>query len=266
MTDTWEVLAVRYGAHTNRQRHQNFINADPHEGPMPLDYFVWAVRNEDRCIVVDIGFDAEEGQRRGRTVDRSPREGLAMAGIDASSIEDVVVTHLHYDHAGTISHFPEANFHLQELEMQFATGPHMAREAFGVPYTPDHVCELVRKVFEGRVVFHSGDREIAPGVSVHLIGGHTMGLQCVRVRTRRGWVVLASDAAHFYENLERSAPFPIVYSVADMLAGHDHMADLAESPDHIIPGHDPLVTKLYPALSSDLTGIVAKLDAAPSPR
>ena len=150
--------------------------------------------------------------------------------------------------------------------MRFATGPHMARPTFATAYTPDHVCNLVRKTFQGRVVFHDGDREIAPGVSVHLLGGHTMGLQCVRVRTRRGWIVLASDAAHFFENMERSAPFPIVFSVADMLAGHDRIASLADSSDHIIPGHDPLVTNIYPAYNDSLNGIVSRLDADPSPR
>lgn len=150
--------------------------------------------------------------------------------------------------------------------MHFATGPHMARRAFATPYTPDHVCNLVRKAFQGRVVFHDGDREIAPGVSVHLLGGHTMGLQCVRVRTRRGWVVLASDAAHFFENMEQSAPFPIVFSVADMLKGHDRIAGLADSADHIVPGHDPLVTTIYPAYSDALKGIVFRLDVDPRGR
>ena len=266
MTDTWEVTAVRYGTHANRKRHENFIGADPHDGDMPLDYFVWLIRNEERSIVVDVGFDEAEGKRRGRSVERAPRDGLAMLGIDSSKVRDVIITHLHYDHAGTIDHFAEASFHLQEREMHFATGPHMARRAFATPYTPDHVCNLVRKAFQGRVVFHDGDREIAPGVSVHLLGGHTMGLQCVRVRTRRGWVVLASDAAHFFENMEQSAPFPIVFSVADMLKGHDRIAGLADSADHIVPGHDPLVTTIYPAYSDALKGIVFRLDVDPRGR
>ena len=266
MTETWEVSAIRYGTKADRKRHENFIDADPHDGFMPLDYFIWALRNEEQTIVVDTGFDEAEGRRRNRAIERAPREGLGMLGIDAAKVQDVIITHLHYDHAGTVGHFPEARFHVQEQEMRFATGPHMARRAFATPYTPDHVCDLVRKVFHGKVVFHDGDRVIAPGVSVHLLGGHTMGLQCVRVRTRRGWVVLASDGAHFYENMERSAPFPIVFSVADMLAGHNRMVDLAESPDHIIPGHDPLAAKLYPAQSEGLEGIVARLDAPPKAR
>jgi glyoxylase-like metal-dependent hydrolase (beta-lactamase superfamily II) len=110
------------------------------------------------------------------------------------------------------------------------------------------------------VRFHNGDGEIAPGVSVHLIGGHTMGLQVVRVATRRGWVVLASDASHFYANMEEVRPFPIVYSVADMVQGYRRLESLAQSPEHIIPGHDPLVLERYPAPSPELEGIAVRLD------
>jgi glyoxylase-like metal-dependent hydrolase (beta-lactamase superfamily II) len=171
-----------------------------------------------------------------------------------------VVTHLHYDHIGNFELFPAATFHLQDLEMKYATGRHMAQPVFGGAYEVEDVVGMVRRVYAGRVRFHDGDAELAPGVSVHLIGGHTMGLQVVRVATRRGWVVLASDASHFYANMEEVRPFPIVYSVADMVGGYDRLRALAESPGHIIPGHDPLVLERYPAPAAALQGIVARLD------
>ena len=114
--------------------------------------------------------------------------------------------------------------------------------------------------------FHDGVDELAPGLTVHHVGGHTMGLQVARVWTRRGWVVLASDASHFYANMEQGRPFPIVYNVADMLDGHKQLYRLASSPDHVIPGHDPLVLKRYPAPRPGLEGIVARLDADPRPQ
>jgi glyoxylase-like metal-dependent hydrolase (beta-lactamase superfamily II) len=110
------------------------------------------------------------------------------------------------------------------------------------------------------VRFHSGDAQLAPGISVHLIGGHTMGLQAVRVATRRGFVVLASDASHFYANMGEARPFPIVYNVADMMEGWAKLRSLAESEGHVIPGHDPLVLERYPAPSKELQGIVVRLD------
>jgi glyoxylase-like metal-dependent hydrolase (beta-lactamase superfamily II) len=69
----------------------------------------------------------------------------------------------------------------------------------------------------------------------------------VRVATARGDVVLASDAAHLYANIEQAIPFPVVVDVLAYLEALRTLARLAPSPDHIIPGHDPLVIDRYPA-------------------
>ena len=85
----------------------------------------------------------------------------------------------------------------------------------------------------------------------------------MRVWTRRGWVVVASDASHLYANMEQGRPFPIVYNVADMLEGHRRLAQLAQSPRHIVPGHDPLVMRRYQAPGRELDGVAVRLDAEP---
>jgi glyoxylase-like metal-dependent hydrolase (beta-lactamase superfamily II) len=261
--DTYEVYAVKYATMQNRFRRDNFIIADDHDSPMPLDYFVWAIVNPERTVIVDTGFTPAEGKIRGRNVVRLPREGLAMLGIEAAKVQDVVVTHMHYDHAGTLEDFPAAKFHVNDLEMAYASGRQMCVSTFRHAFTAEHVCAMIRSLFEGRVAFHRGDEEIAPGISVHHIGGHTPGMQSVRVKTRRGWVVLASDASHFYEEMERSMPFPVVYHVGDMVEGWAKLKRLAESPQHVIPGHDPLVLKRYPAPKPALEGVVVRLDVEP---
>jgi glyoxylase-like metal-dependent hydrolase (beta-lactamase superfamily II) len=255
----YEVYAIKYAHHERRASH-NFIGGDPHDGPMPLDYFVWLVRGGGREIVVDTGFSAAMAAKRGRRHLRCPTEGLRLLGVSSSELRDVVITHLHYDHVGGFELFPRATFHLQEREMRYATGRYMCQECFRGAFEAEDVVGMVRRVYDGRVQFHDGDAELMPGVSVHLIGGHTMGLQVVRVATRRGAVVLASDASHFYANMEQVRPFPIVWSVAEMVDGYRRLRDLAESPAHIIPGHDPLVLQRYPAPSGALEGIVARLD------
>ena len=184
----------------------------------------------------------------------------ALLGIDAAQVKDVVITHLHYDHVGNFELFPAATLHLQELEMRYATGRYMCSACFSGAYEVEDVVGMVRRVYQGRVRFHDGATELAPGISLHLIGGHTMGLQAVRVATRRGALVLASDASHFYANMEEARPFPIVWSVADMLDGHERLRALAASPQHIIPGHDPLVMQRYKAPAPSLEGVVARLD------
>jgi glyoxylase-like metal-dependent hydrolase (beta-lactamase superfamily II) len=256
---SYEVYAVKY-AHHARRAAENFIGGDPHDGPMPLDYFVWLIRGEGREIVVDTGFSAAMAAKRGREHLRCPTEGLKLLGTDSKSVKDVVITHLHYDHVGNFELFPAATLHLQELEMRYATGPYMRHACFRGAFEVEDVVGMVRRVYEDRVHFHAGDAELYPGVSVHLIGGHTMGLQVVRVATRRGWVVLASDASHFYANLEQVRPFPIVWSVGDMVDGYRKLRALADSPGHIIPGHDPLVFEKYGFPTKELQGIVVRLD------
>ena len=259
----YEVYALKY-AHHARRAAENFIGGavgmDAHDGPMPLDYFVWLIRGDGREIVVDTGFSAAAAARRGRDHLRCPTAALKSMGVEASQVKDVVVTHLHYDHVGNFDLFPAATLHLQELEMRYATGRYMCSECFRGAFDVEDVVGMVRRVYEGRVRFHDGDTQLAPGISLHLIGGHTMGLQIVRVATRRGSLVLASDASHFYANMEQARPFPIVWSVADMVDGYERMRSLAASPEHIIPGHDPLVMERYPAPQVSLQGVVARLD------
>lgn len=262
--DTYEVYALKY-AHFDRPAYENFLNGGRDDHNMPLDYFIWAIVGKDRTYIVDSGFDEAIGNARGRTTTAAPAKGLKALGIDPAAIDNVIITHMHYDHAGNHDLFPGATYHVQDREMQFCTGRCMCHNALNHPFETEDVVAMVRKVFEGRVRFHDGSSEIAPGISVHWIGGHTDGLQVVRVRTRRGWVVLASDASHFYANMDQQRPFPLVYNVGDMLDGYRKLDALAESHDHVIPGHDPDVLRRYPAAGPDLDGWIVRLDADPVP-
>jgi len=262
--ESYQIFALRYAEKGERSRQENFLQpVDAHDAPMPLDFYLWVLKSERRTIVVDTGFDHAEAARRDRRVMRLPAEALATIGVDAASVEDVIITHLHYDHAGTLGAFERARFHLQESEMQFATGRWMLDDAERHAYSADHVAEMVHRVFEKRVAFHGEDGEAAPGVTVHRMPGHTMGMQAVRVRTRRGHVLLASDASHFYEHWIRRVPFAICWSPSDLMRSYERFEQLAQSEDHVIPGHDPLVRTLYPPVSRELGTEVVRLDETP---
>ena len=262
-TDCYEIRAIRY-AHLERRSPENFVGGDPHDVPMPLDYYVWVISNASRSIVVDTGFGEAMATKRGRRIVAPVAKGLAALGLAPERVEDVIVTHMHYDHAGNIPLFPRARFHLQDKEMEFATGRCMCHDLLSHGYEADDVCHLVRCVFDRRVEYHDGAAEIAPGVEVHHVGGHTKGLQAVRVRTERGWVVLASDASHFYAHMEQDRAFPVLYNLGDMLAGFKTLRRLASSPQHVVPGHDPLVMRRYPAAGSGLEDWIVRLDLAPT--
>lgn len=258
----YEIQAVRY-ATRDAQRREHFIGGDPHEAPMPMDYFVWFIRGEGRTVVVDTGFTAEMAERRKRQHFGSPMDFLARCGVNADEVRDVVITHLHYDHAGNLPGFPAATFHLQEKEMAFATGRYMCFHSQRHSYEADDVVEMVRLLYKDRLRFHDGESELFPGISLHRVGGHTDGLQCVRVHTARGWVVLASDVSHFYENFNADRPFTIAHHVGDMLEGFNTLRRLADSPDHIIPGHDPLVFLKYPSAGGEAEGLSVRVDLQP---
>ncbi|MBZ8134473.1 N-acyl homoserine lactonase family protein [Afifella sp. IM 167] len=262
--EPYEVYAVRYAHNPQQMASHNFIGGDLHDGPMPLDYFVWAIRGNGRTFIVDTGFDQPMSVKRDRQFLRSPAEGLKTIGIDAAAIEDVVISHLHYDHCGNYDLFPRARFHLQDIEMAYATGRCMCHAGLRIPFEEEDVVAMVRKVFAGRVSFHDGDEELAPGISLHHVGGHSKGLQVVRVWTRRGWLVVASDASHFYANMEEGRAFPVLHSLAETLEGYNRIYGLASEPSAVIPGHDPLVLKRYPAAAPGLEGVVVRLDADPA--
>ena len=183
--------------------------------------------------------------------------------MDAAEVNDVILTHLHYDHAGCLDAFPKARFHLQDAEIAFATGRCMCHQVLRAPMELEDVLDTVRQVYAGRVLFHDGSATLAPGISLHLVGGHSGGLQIVRVHTPRGWVVLASDATHFWENIRRRQPFPLVVDVHKMAEGWRVCEELADGPDHVIPGHDPLVLTRFPAEAGGIEAV--RLDLAPIP-
>lgn len=241
----WEVYAVKYADRNERTRQDSFILDANHAAPHPMDYYVWVIRRDGQTILVDSGYDAAEAKARGRPILIDPREALKPLGIDAEAITDLIVTHLHYDHAGGLHLFPNATLHMQEAEMAFATGACMCHGALRAPFTGEHVCEAIRRLYSGKLVFYDGDAEIADGVSVHRIGGHSRGLQAVRVMTKAGWLVLASDASHYYENFWHNKPFPIVVDLQDKLDGFATLRRLATRPELIVPGHDPLVRKYF---------------------
>jgi len=261
--EPFEVLALRYAHLGGRHAGENFILADPHEVASDLDYFVWVVRRGEEVYVVDTGFAQAAADRRKRTLLRNPIDSLGLVGVDPAKVTDVIITHLHYDHAGNLDKLPHAKFHVQDRDMAFATGRSMGRQALRHPFDLENIQQMVAHVFAERAIFHDGDVELAAGLTLHRVGGHSAGLQILRVWTERGWVVVASDAAHLYANFEQRRPFPIVYDIAEMLEGFETLYRLADSPDHIVPGHDPLVMKYYPAVSAELAGIAVRLDVAP---
>ncbi|SMF65573.1 Glyoxylase, beta-lactamase superfamily II [Tistlia consotensis] len=258
-----EVLAIKY-AETAVAAREHFMlplgsggnphaapNADPHEGPHPISYFLWLIRHPQGLILVDTGFGEAAAARRRRTLLRHPVEALKAVGVAPEEIGTVVLTHLHYDHAGTLACFPNATFVVQARELTYAAGPAMRHQVCRKAFDVEDVTEVVRTLYAGRLYPVEGDRLLAPGVSLHLIGGHTNGLQVVRVETAAGRLVIASDATHFYESAAEKNPFPDHCSLPEYLNGLDRLFELTDDPNLVVPGHDERVLELFPTRPGD---------------
>jgi glyoxylase-like metal-dependent hydrolase (beta-lactamase superfamily II) len=262
MIPQYEVYAIKYAGVTKKES-DNFIYNDHHDVDMDLDFFIWVIKHQDKIWLVDLGFGEEEAQRRNRKLIYKIDDALKLIDIDHTAIENVIITHMHFDHVGNLEYFPKAKFYLQDAEMSFATGRNMCHSCLSHPFNVKDVIQMVQNVYKNRVVFIDGIKEIAPGISLHKVGGHTGGLQVVRVHTERGWVVLASDASHFYRNKLEKNPYPIVFNIGEMMEGFNLLDELASSADHIIPGHDPDVLTHYPHPNLKLALFVAVLHKEP---
>jgi glyoxylase-like metal-dependent hydrolase (beta-lactamase superfamily II) len=257
-----KVVAARYATlETTRSdcflRYHSYGEPD---GPQRMDYFFWLLRDGGETIVVDTGFDPGVGARRGRTCLVRPRDALARLGVDPGSVSRLVLTHLHYDHTGNLDAFPEAELYVQERELEFWRSPAATRFQFAATVESDELAAVYAAQSEGRVRVLSGDEELAPGVRLVLVGGHSPGQQILAVDGASGPIVLASDALHFYEELERDRPFSVLSDVAEMYLGYDTLRELSGVPGgQLVAGHDPSVLDRFRPVDGDAAGFAVEI-------
>jgi glyoxylase-like metal-dependent hydrolase (beta-lactamase superfamily II) len=262
MTAGREVLAVRYGTLRSLRsvmfhRYESYGEPD---GEQRLDYYLYAVRDGERTLLVDTGFDPAVAERRGRTCLCAPVAALARLGIEPGSVSQVLVTHLHYDHIGNLDAFPDARLVVPERELEFWTGPSGRRGQFAQHVEPAEVGRVEEARRQGRVRTIAGRAAVAPGVVAITVGGHSPGQQVVLVETASGTVVLASDAVHFSEELERDRPFSVVADLEAMYRAYDILRELGREPGAVVvPGHDPDVMTRFPGVSGPAAGLAVRL-------
>ncbi len=253
----YEVLAVRYGTRQARaaEAFLNYHGYHEPDRPLRMDYFFWVARNPARSVVIDTGFSPAVGAARGRTMLIDTVPALAAAGLTPDGVAQVVLTHAHYDHIGGLRAFTgtgtgtgtgtAAEVVMTRDEYDFWTGPMGRRGQFAQAIEASGLDHLRELRTAGRLTLTGRAAVVAPGIELTQVGGHTPGQAIVTVATAGGPVVLASDAVHYYEELERDRPFSIVASLADMYAAFDQIRELADGGARVVAGHDPLVADRF---------------------
>ena len=243
----YEMYAIRYATIPDFRVSALVAGADSAR-KLDIAMMVWLVRGDGRNILVDSGFYREQFFRQWHVSDFvKPSEALKRVGLKAEDVTDVIITHLHWDHADGMDLFPHARFWIQKDELQYYAGEAWQSKRTHGGIDPDDVLEAVKLNTDGRVGLVNGDaQEILPGVTCYTGGRHTYASQYVGVNTGGGIVVLASDNMYLYENLEKHVPIAATLDAISNLRAQDRMKQLAASPRLIIPGHDPAVMTSFP--------------------
>jgi glyoxylase-like metal-dependent hydrolase (beta-lactamase superfamily II) len=260
----YEVFAIRYASIPDFPVSALIAGADP-QRKLSIAMTVWLIRGNGRNILVDSGFYRPQFFKQFTVAGFiKPSEAVGQPGImpagqpalTPDDITDVVITHMHWDHADGMDLFPKTRIWLQKDEYTFYTG-----EAWQNPRThggidPDDVLAAVKLNLAGRVTLVNGDaQQILPGITCYIGGKHTFQSQYVGVNTKAGTVILASDNMYLYENLEKHVPIAQTLDAASNLRAQDRMKQLATSPRLIVPGHDPAVFEKFPKVSERVVRI-----------
>lgn len=255
----WQVVIVKHGTRSTT-RSDAFMNypfyGEP-DGPFRLDYFFWVLRRGDDVVIVDTGYSGVEGRRRGRDVLVDPVDAIRALDIDPLAGHPVVITHAHYDHIGNVAAFANSPIHIARAELDFWTGRMAEKTLFAHFGDPSTSTALASARSEGRLRPFDEKVDLAPGVRVTAVGGHTPGQAVVEVETSEGTVVLASDAMHFHEELEGDKLFQ---SMADLPLSFEVLDELrTRRVAHLVSGHDAGELERHAPLAGVLGGLAATI-------
>lgn len=260
-----EVIVVRYGTRqtTKSECYYNFGAYREPDAAMTMDYFFWIFRSAEQTIVIDTGFSPEAAIARKRQPVVTPADALARLGIDPKDVKLLVLTHAHYDHAGNLGLYPNAKIVMSRKEFEFWGTDMGKRPQYGHHIDPLDIERIQALHREGRItLLDTPQNTLIPGIELYELGGHTPGQMAVVVEMPEGPVILASDAIHYYDELEQDRPFAVLDSLADMYRGYERIREWLQRPGAVvIPGHDPDVMNRFAPVDASDPSFAVRIDA-----
>jgi glyoxylase-like metal-dependent hydrolase (beta-lactamase superfamily II) len=252
----YEIYAIRYATVPGFAVSGLIEGADPSR-KIDIAMMVWLIRANGRNLLFDSGFYRDQFMKQWKPTEYvKPSESVAKLGLKPEDITDVIISHMHWDHADGMDLFPKAKIWLQKDELEYYAGEAwQSRRTHGGVFAED-VLAAVKLNTDGRVGLVNGDaQEILPGITAYIGGKHTYASQFITVNTAVGAVVLASDNMYLYENLEKHLPIAQTLDRESNLRAQDRMKQLAADSKWIIPGHDPLVMTKFPQVAPGVVKI-----------
>lgn len=268
---TYKVYAVEYAVIPKFPTASFVAGADPSRRTDAAMMF-WVIKGGGRIILFDSGFFRDRLIKQWKPKNFvKPSDALRRLAIKPGEVTDIIISHAHWDHAGSVELFPNASIWIQKDEYQYYTGEswqqdttpdqnvQKGRRAANAKHggiDPEDMLALVRANLAGRLRFVNGDdQEILPGIRCYIGGKHTFQSQFCSVSTRVGNVVLASDNVYLFENLEKHAAIAQTLDPVSNLHAQDRMKQIASRPGLIVPGHDPAVMERFPKVADRVVRI-----------
>jgi glyoxylase-like metal-dependent hydrolase (beta-lactamase superfamily II) len=254
--DQYEVYAVRFATIAGFPV-SSLVAGASRDRRLDIAMMIWVLKGGGRVALVDSGFHRERYFRQFAVKDYiKPSEAILPLGIRPEEVTDLLVTHMHWDHAGGIDLFPAARVWIQKDEYDYYAGEAWQSDRTHGGIDEEDVVELVKRNIAGKVSFVRGDDETSlPGIGFGVGGRHTWASQFIAVETGRDVVVIASDNMYLYENMEKHLPVAQTLDAASNLRTQDRMRSLVTEPRLLVPGHDPAVFARFPRVTDRIVRI-----------
>ena len=261
-TPNYEVYALKFGLLNNGKPlplSVAVLNAPKNE-TVNGDFIVWLIKGDNgRKILVDAGFlDDIEEAKKGVSSYVRPDSMLLKLGLKPTEITDIILTHPHWDHIDGVDLFPNAQVWIQKADFNDFVGTTWQKEGRAAGFNKRDVLKVVKLNLSGQLTMVDGDnKEIIPGINVYTGSRHTFNSQYVLVKCGVDKIIIASDNAYTYYNIEHlmSAPTNATFDTTAYVKAIVRMKTLASNVKFIIPGHDDLMFSKFPTITEGIIKI-----------